>query len=713
MSILSSHKPSIYHANVLQTREKTILAVLMPQFAHSGWRTFARALRVVALGAVTAAACAPVFASLGEARLQTALGQPLRALIPTSGLSIDELEPRCLRLFRPASNDGVPVPQDIYLEFQDFGTSRRVTARTRSSVQEPAIRFGIELSCGQSVKREYILLLDPLPVADTTSLANPPVIEGAPIGEAPVIVSRPTRRPPAQTANNSGFADDVPPPPPRRKVAKRKPVPALTQGSVEIPAAKNSTRDTNSRLSIRGGAEGLSRDLDLSAMASPRLRFAQSLSSAGLSTAPITDVDRAVMAAKRARLLNTPIDTDLRPQLEVDLMIAQKRIGELQARLAAADPKAAAAVSAVVYGVTNTASPSADASVDVPKVPASMTAPLPEAAAPVEPQKPIAPKAVSREKQPVGGNFSTQLLSWIWVPALLALFGAGAAWTWLGKKRRQEEQDRAYAAAAAAVGLSPDIGNDQAMGGFVDTRMRSMGSLTRPKGSGAGGSSNKGDGDTVRKVVSSMSGTSAEVRGSPMDGLTTIKVHGGRDLGALDLTSDLFQPNFDTDKLGVSMVSAVTEEASVYVELGRVPEAIGVLKDHIDLERAYNRATPAPWLMLLDLYHREDNRAEFDRLRNDFIKNFNGRIPEWGAFNDSASDKSLLEHDHIVERLVRYWASPKCHQYIQKLLYDHRDNSRIGFSLTAYRELVLLDSIHVNAFPSDDEDKPIVFPDQV
>jgi hypothetical protein len=697
---------------VLQTREKTKLAVLMPQTAHPGWRNFTRALRVMAFGMVAAIGCAPTWASLGEARLQTSLGQPLRALIPTSGLSLDELEPRCMRLFRPVSNDGVPVPQDIYLEFQDFGTSRRVTARTRTSVQEPAIRFGIELSCGQSVKREYILLLDPLPVADTASLANPPVIEGAPIGEAPVIVSRPTRRPPAQTANNSGFADDIPPPPPRRKVAKRKPVPALTQGSVEIPAAKNSTRDTNARLSIRGGAEGLSRDLDLSALASPRLRFAQSLSSAGLSTAPITDVDRAVMSAKRARLLNTPIDTDLRPQLEVDLMIAQKRIGELQARLAAADPKAAAAVSAVVAGVTapTETTPTTDAA---PKVSASMTAPLPEVAAAPEPQKPIPPKVVSREKQPVGGDLSSQLLSWIWVPALLALLGAGGAWAWLGKKRRQEDQDRAYAAAAAAVGLSPDIGNDQAMGGFVDTRMRSMGSLTRPKGSGANvSSSNKGDGDTVRKVVSSMSGTSAEVRGSPLDGLTTIKVHGGREPGALDLTSDLFQPNFDTDKLGVSMVSAVTEEASVYVELGRVPEAIGVLKDHIDLERAYNRATPAPWLMLLDLYHREDNRAEFDRLRSDFIKNFNGRIPEWGAFDQIASDKSLLEHDHIVERLVRYWASPKCHQYIQKLLYDHRDNSRIGFSLTAYRELVLLDSIHLNAFPSDDEEKPIVFPDQ-
>jgi hypothetical protein len=208
-----------------------------------------------------------------------------------------------------------------------------------------------------------------------------------------------------------------------------------------------------------------------------------------------------------------------------------------------------------------------------------------------------------------------------------------------------------------------------------------------------------------------MEANSGEEVGESQGGLTTVKVHGDNPLGPLDLTSDLFQPSFDTEKLGVSVVSAVTEEASVYVELNRVTEAINVLRDHIDLERAYNRATPAPWLMLLDLYHREDNRPDFDVLRGNFIKNFNGRIPEWGAFNELGNDKSLLEHEHIVERLVRYWSTPQCHQYIQKLLYDHRDNSRIGFSLMAYRELVLLDMIHSNAFPSE-EDTPVVIPDE-
>ncbi len=670
-------------------RDKSKLVALMSQFSHSGWSKSGLFLRVTAFIVGAAGLCAPAFASLGEARLQSALGQPLRAQIPTIGLELDQLEPRCLRLFRPSANAGVPVPQDIYLEFQDFGSSRRVTARTRTAVQEPAIRFGVELTCGQSVKREYILLLDPQPVGDTAALPNPPIIEGAPIGEPPVVIGRPTGR-------NDGFGAEGAAPSegrPVRPAARRRPAP-MAQGSSE--AAPRKAREAAAKLSIRGSADSLTRDLDLTAFASPRLRLSQSLTLGGVALAAGNDVERAVVASKRARLLATPIESDLRPQLEVDLMIAQKRIGELQARLAAADPSAAVPPTSL------------GTSAEPLKVPAAMTAPLVEPApAPVVvPQTPTAPKVLTREKQASASSDALPIV------AALSALGAlllGGALLWLRKKRQQEDQERAYAAAAAAVGLSPDLQGDQAMGGFVDTHMRGMGS----RGSSRLGKKARGTPDvdsTVRNVIASMSNdTGEEVRPSE-SGLTTVKVHGENGLGPLDLTSDLFQPNFDTDELGVSVVSAVTEEASVYVELNRIPEAINVLRDHIDLERAYNRATPAPWLMLLDLYHREDNRSDFDTLRNNFMKNFNGRIPEWGVFNELGNDKSLLEHEHIVERLVRYWSTPKCHQYIQKLLYDHRDNSRIGFSLMAYRELVLLDMIHSGAFPSE-EDAPIVIPD--
>jgi hypothetical protein len=245
------------------------------------------------------------------------------------------------------------------------------------------------------------------------------------------------------------------------------------------------------------------------------------------------------------------------------------------------------------------------------------------------------------------------------------------------------------------------------VGEFVNTTMGAVDTIV--KSAPAPVSAKAVGTDSVRTLKRSDQRLDPSAVSATPIGLTTIK--GPTASGPMDLSAELFQPNFDTAQLGVSMVSAVTEEASVYVELGRVEEAIAVLKDHIELERAYNRATPAPWLMLLELYHRTDNRVDFEKMRADFMTNFNGRIPEWGAFDDVGHDKLLLEYEHIIDRLTRYWATPNCHQYIQKLLYDHRDNSRIGFSLTAYRELVMLDSIHNAAFPPS-ENVGVTIPDE-
>jgi hypothetical protein len=288
------------------------------------------------------------------------------------------------------------------------------------------------------------------------------------------------------------------------------------------------------------------------------------------------------------------------------------------------------------------------------------------------------------------------------VPIVFAIGALLMTLFWLRKKRHQEAQERSYAAAAAAVGLSPDLNSVRNSGEFVNTSLGEINSLARgPASTSASKGAKKGAQSTGEDTARTLKRPDlprvnpASVAATPI-GLTTVKGSGA--MGPMDLSAELFQPNFDTAQLGVSMVSAVTEEASVYVELGRIEEAVAVLKDHIELERAYNRATPAPWLMLLELYHRMDSRVDFEALRSDFMKNFNGRIPEWGAFSDNAHDKLLMDHDHIMERLMKYWGSENCHPYIQKLLYDHRDNSRIGFSLTAYRELVMLDAIHSAAF---------------
>jgi hypothetical protein len=65
--------------------------------------------------------------------------------------------------------------------------------------------------------------------------------------------------------------------------------------------------------------------------------------------------------------------------------------------------------------------------------------------------------------------------------------------------------------------------------------------------------------------------------------------------------------------------------------LGHNDRAIEVLLDHI---RRLPRSMPAAWLMLLDLYHQQGDRAEFRKLADTFHAHFNVRAPVWDEFAD-------------------------------------------------------------------------------
>ena len=140
--------------------------------------------------------------------------------------------------------------------------------------------------------------------------------------------------------------------------------------------------------------------------------------------------------------------------------------------------------------------------------------------------------------------------------------------------------------------------------------------------------------------------------------------------------------------LAVSELSHVTEEARVYVTLGRPERAIDVLSEHI---RQAPRSMPAAWLMLLDLYHANDRREDFRRLAEEFHVHCNVQAPLWESFGSSEYQEGGLEtFPHIHREVARLWRQPGCHEYLEKLLYDNRDGRRMGFPLTAYSEILLL-----------------------
>jgi hypothetical protein len=167
------------------------------------------------------------------------------------------------------------------------------------------------------------------------------------------------------------------------------------------------------------------------------------------------------------------------------------------------------------------------------------------------------------------------------------------------------------------------------------------------------------------------------------------------------LNNPLFQLRDTESHVDVTELSQVTDEAQVYADLGRNDQAIELLRDHIDSQTG-ELTSPAPWLMIFDLYRRTNNRQGYDELAPQFRKHFNGRVPDWDNYgHELALDDGLEAFPHLVARIERDWGTGEARKFLEELLYDNRGGSRLGFSLAAYRDILLLLQVHegLNAQP--------------
>ena len=129
---------------------------------------------------------------------------------------------------------------------------------------------------------------------------------------------------------------------------------ARAKPGTTAPTTKQIQQD---KLEVQGGATaGPTSAVDiasLSALAVPRLRIASDLvffeqPGNQPTAAPVDELQAAIAKDRRARLRASPIESDLAPRLEADLVVAQRRLAELQSQLAAAGMVAKADVSAAV-----------------------------------------------------------------------------------------------------------------------------------------------------------------------------------------------------------------------------------------------------------------------------------------------------------------------------------------------------------------------------
>ncbi len=108
---------------------------------------------------------------LGDAVAQSALGTPLRVVIPIKPAQGESLESACFRLVPNAGVSGTPlVTARVSLERQ--AASPRLVVTTPTAVNEPAVQFTIQAGCDGTTRRNYVLLLDP-PAVGTAAAIRP------------------------------------------------------------------------------------------------------------------------------------------------------------------------------------------------------------------------------------------------------------------------------------------------------------------------------------------------------------------------------------------------------------------------------------------------------------------------------------------------------------------------------------------------------------
>ncbi len=136
---------------------------------------------------------------------------------------------------------------------------------------------------------------------------------------------------------------------------------------------------------------------------------------------------------------------------------------------------------------------------------------------------------------------------------------------------------------------------------------------------------------------------------------------------------------------------SAVELADIMMSFGRVQGAAETLAEFI---RGNPREAVTPWLKLLEVYRAAGLRAEFDAIAGELNKTFNVSKVNWDNYQSlRASRMSLEDLPHISETLQKSWRTTACQRYLQQLLRDNRDGTRVGFPFTVIDEVLTLSAI--------------------
>jgi hypothetical protein len=129
------------------------------------------------------------------------------------------------------------------------------------------------------------------------------------------------------------------------------------------------------------------------------------------------------------------------------------------------------------------------------------------------------------------------------------------------------------------------------------------------------------------------------------------------------------------------------QQAEFFVVLGQDEAAIDLLVDHL---RSTGGGSPLPYLKLLEIHHRRDDREAYERMRSRFNQRFNAYAPDWGV--DLGHGRALDDYPGVIPRLQQVWPRPLDAMAELEALLFRKSRGEL-FDLPAYREVLFLYSL--------------------
>ncbi len=644
-----------------------------------------RIWRSVAAAVVLSYGGSPLALGLGEAEVESALGQRLAVILPVHNAAGSGWPGRCgWRLADPTRRGGGMLDRPR-LEAGERAGDPILTLSTAGSVREPVVEFTVELACGSGYRlaRDYTILLDPpsygprsRPASMASEATRPPT--PPPVPKAP----RPPAAPPAPavagdrvTVNPGDTLSAIV----ERHYPGRGYGPALARAIVA--ANPRAFRDgdpdrllAGARLSLPGGTPG-----------------ADGAPGADDETPPEPPPEPPLLhilsAAEEGRLAGMRLSEDLDPG-RVEAAVAAASQGPDDGAVGAAEeePPPPQPVAAAVE-------PSATAGTAAGKVEAELAEARGRMAAMVSEMAALEARvqslATALEEERVRPREPPW---WLWLgggAVLVLLLAMLLAWL---ARRREAEDEIPFPTDARPV-------------------------MATPTGPPATASPPPAPEDSPPPAVEipqappSVASATDDGREEPRSTeqtqeitLQLIELGTGPPANAVEAEFlNLVESESDSGSGEPESPGGISEEQSrqlnrsvtvrlLEVELHLLYEQYGdaaeVLRDLMDREPP-DQPDMRPWSMAFSLYRQTADRQAYDDLEARFRARFNVRPPAWDEETPAAVDMET-RYPHLVARIATLWDSPAGADFLNGLLLDDRQGERAGFEMAVAEDISFL-----------------------